>query len=257
MATRKKRLPAPRQIKSLEDTYAREVARLLTPARTIIKALRARERTRPDLRSDALSDEMLFQEVAEWIARAIEPAQIRKVAARHFKRVKKQTDPTFQTWLDLMTARRVGVDPEIAISQQRTLADLAAQARIEENVALVEGAMREMSAELARELQDAISLGQRPDAIVSIFEHRLGVSESRLKLIARDQTSKAQGELSKIRQEALGISRYVWSTSGDERVRASHRALDGQVFSWDNPPPEGHPGEPIACRCVATPLIDD
>lgn len=200
---------------------------------------------------------MLFQEVAEWIARAIEPEQIRKVAARHFKRVKKQTDPTFATWLDMLSDRRVGLDPEIAIAQQRTLSDLAAQARIEENVALVENAMREMSADLARELQDAISRGERPDAIVSIFEHRLGVSESRLKLIARDQTSKAQGELSKIRQEALGVKRYMWSTSGDERVRASHRALDGQIFSWDNPPPEGHPGEAVNCRCIAAPLLDE
>ena len=50
---------------------------------------------------------------------------------------------------------------------------------------------------------------------------------------------------------------YEWRTRGDGRVRSSHRENDGQVFSWDNPPPTGHPGEDYGCRCRAIPVSDD
>ena len=36
------------------------------------------------------------------------------------------------------------------------------------------------------------------------------------------------------RHQRLGIEKFTWDTSGDERVRDEHRALDGQVFSYDD-----------------------
>ena len=44
---------------------------------------------------------------------------------------------------------------------------------------------------------------------------------------------------------------YIWRTQGDNKVRPSHRANDGKIFSWDDPPPTGHPGEDFGCRCFA------
>lgn len=46
---------------------------------------------------------------------------------------------------------------------------------------------------------------------------------------------------------------YIWRTRGDGKVRASHAANNGRIFSWDNPPPVGHPGEDFGCRCTAEP----
>lgn len=37
----------------------------------------------------------------------------------------------------------------------------------------------------------------------------------------------------------------------DERERAHHVDREGKQFDWDNPPDDGHPGEPILCRCYA------
>lgn len=34
-------------------------------------------------------------------------------------------------------------------------------------------------------------------------------------------------------------------------MRASHVANNGKIFSWDNPPKTGHPGEDFGCRCIA------
>ena len=82
------------------------------------------------------------------------------------------------------------------------------------------------------------------------------VTESRAKLIARDQTSKMNSAFNSVRQTSLGIDQYIWQTSGDERVREEHAANDGQIFNWDKPPATGHPGEDINCRCVAIPYFN-
>lgn len=46
---------------------------------------------------------------------------------------------------------------------------------------------------------------------------------------------------------------YIWRTRSDNKVRASQAANNGKIFSWDNPPPTGHPGEDYGCRCTAEP----
>lgn len=82
--------------------------------------------------------------------------------------------------------------------------------------------------------------------------------ESRAMLIARDQSSKLNAALTRARHEEVGIKKYMWSTSGDERVRASHAEKDGQIFEYTNPPADtGHPGHDVNCRCVQIPVLDD
>lgn len=44
---------------------------------------------------------------------------------------------------------------------------------------------------------------------------------------------------------------YIWRTRRDSKVRSSHAANDGKIFSWDNPPSTGHPGVGYGCRCRA------
>ena len=101
--------------------------------------------------------------------------------------------------------------------------------------------------------------------------HQIGIRHARV--IARDQTNKLSGNVSQAMQAAAGVSRYTWRTVGDERVRGnptglypdalpSHYELDGQVFSWDDPPEvgpymrRGHPGSAIQCRCYAEPILE-
>jgi uncharacterized protein HI_1407 len=83
-------------------------------------------------------------------------------------------------------------------------------------------------------------------------------AESRAMLIARDQSSKLNAALTRARHEEVGIKKYMWSTSGDERVRASHAEKDGKIFEYTNPPADtGHPGHDVNCRCVQIPVLDD
>lgn len=87
---------------------------------------------------------------------------------------------------------------------------------------------------------------------------------NRAKLIARDQTAKLNGDLTRIRQEDAGITHFKWVTSKDERVGDDHEQASKRktkfgigIYSWKEGAPEGFPGNADRpnCRCTATPLI--
>lgn len=89
----------------------------------------------------------------------------------------------------------------------------------------------------------------------------------RATLVARDQTNKLNSQLSQLRQNEIGIDRYIWHTVADERVRLSHQAMNGLLCRWDNAMVysadggktwvsrsgvggiEQHPGQDYQCRC--------
>gem|GEM_PF-5424921 len=103
---------------------------------------------------------------------------------------------------------------------------------------------------------NGVTTGKRYTAIADEIQALTGATEYRAKVIARDQTAKLNSALAEIRQTSLGIEEYEWSTAGDERVRESHAANNGQRFRWDAPPEEtGHPGHDIMCRCVALGVV--
>jgi len=111
---------------------------------------------------------------------------------------------------------------------------------------------------------EALRVGQTvPDLTKDIYDimaERTDVTDSRAKLIARDQVAKLNAQFTQERQQDAGIEGYVWRTVGDERVRDTHDAVDGQFFSWDNPPGEtdgNHPGEDYQCRCWAEPVLPE
>lgn len=119
---------------------------------------------------------------------------------------------------------------------------------------------------LERPLREGLS--QRE--LAAQLAERFAIGKRRAQLIARDQTLKLAGQLAEERQTQVGIRRYVWTTSGDERVRDDHAELDGTVQEWDDPPITNasevrrgrpprreHPGGDYQCRCTAEPILDD
>lgn len=98
--------------------------------------------------------------------------------------------------------------------------------------------------------------GMGQESLFDVVMNMGDVAESRAQLIARDQTSKMNSAFTQARQESVGITKYIWQTSGDERVREEHAALDGEIFRWDSPPEVGNPGDDFQCRCVALPIVE-
>lgn len=107
-------------------------------------------------------------------------------------------------------------------------------------------------------MQKGTRVEEISDEILRIVGPNSGITRSRANLIARDQTAKLNADLTRTRQTELGLTKYIWRTVGDERVRDNHRSKDGQIFSWDNPPADtGHPGEDYQCRCIAEPYLEE
>jgi len=98
------------------------------------------------------------------------------------------------------------------------------------------------------------------DAITGVVDSTGRTARFNAARIARDQAGKLKAQLNVKRQTDLGVTEYTWDTSNDERVRDLHAERDQRRFKWAEPPNEteddGHPGEPINCRCVARPVFD-
>jgi len=135
------------------------------------------------------------------------------------------------------------------------------------NVGLVRGLSQDVAKRLSAKLLDALTRGLNNREIEKIITAEFGMARRRAKLIARDQAASFNGDLNRIRQTAMGVTEYVWSTSLDERVRGnpegkypnarpSHWDREGKTLKWSSPPSDGHPGQPINCRCTARAVIE-
>jgi SPP1 gp7 family putative phage head morphogenesis protein len=147
------------------------------------------------------------------------------------------------------TKAALGIDPFI---QDKRLMPLT-QAFVDANVGFIKGLTDDTASRIEKSALTAIQDGTLWTDFQDDLEKSFGFSESRSELIARDQTGKLYGQLNASRQRELGVDKFIWRTSEDERVRDEHEALDGETFSYDEPPDEGLPGEPIMCRCTAEP----
>lgn len=106
-------------------------------------------------------------------------------------------------------------------------------------------------------VERGLQQGVRHTELIKDIQKTFGITHRKARLIARDQTAKLNSSLTRLRQESVGVEEYIWQTSGDERVRPTHRANDGKKFRWDKPSPiTGHPGHDVNCRCIARPVLD-
>lgn len=133
---------------------------------------------------------------------------------------------------------------------------------VSENLELIksidEQTMQRVKAALQERILGTVNRRELSKDLADDIQRIAGLERNRAVLIGRDQVGKLNGRLMQYRQQHAGIEEYRWSSSHDQRVRPSHRQYDGKVYTWGgkNPAPDGSPGIPIRCRCVAIPVID-
>ena len=156
---------------------------------------------------------------------------------------------------DTAIEKATGVSLGRIISNEN-LADTL-QTQIAVNVDLIQSLPDEYYKKISTRIFQRVAQGDKVGSLTFDLMQIAGVTRKRANLIARDQTSKTNAAISRQRQEALGITEYVWRTSQDERVRTSHKNNNGEVFRWDKPSKiTGHPGRDINCRCTARGIIN-
>ena len=140
---------------------------------------------------------------------------------------------------------------------------------VRQNVGFVTSIEEDCLAELEEVVIAGFTTGKPTRTIAAELQRRFGASQSKARLLARDQIGTLSAQLTQTRHQAAGVSEYYWDTSGDSRVRPCHAELDGKRFRYDNPPMMWYmtkagkkytrrcnPGEDYQCRCIARPVFD-
>ena len=171
----------------------------------------------------------------------------RKLSIADWKRVCKKT-----LGIDIMTDYYMGEFYRTSLAEW-----------VDRNVDLIKSIPQNTLGEMKKITSSGFLAGKTPTEIAKEIQEAYMVNKRKAQFIARDQMAKLNGELARKQQEDAGVSKYIWSTSGDGRVRESHRKLDGKVFSWNDPPivdektgRRCHPMQDYRCRCVALPVFD-
>lgn len=193
------------------------------------------------------------RELAAAAGRALEaklrPSELEQLGRRFAKR----TSDFQKAQLQKQARRAVGAD---LFMLDKTIPPLV-DGFVKENVALIKDIPRKTAGEIERISVEAVAKGRRHESLAKELEERFGMGENRARLIARDQVGKLYGQVNAARQKEIGIERFVWRSSRDERVRAEHDDRDGETYHYDDPPDGELPGEPIQCRCHAEPVFGD
>ena len=252
-----KRLPAvkptpqPQPPRLIEASYAVRMNRLLAPYYKVVREQLIpaigpiKRRFEEEMKTDTYNDDLV--EVFESIDTELRVGQAETLAsnvaneAQLFNKVQVDKQLRSVTGIDVLRS-----EPWLAPSTD---------AFVQGNVALIKSVPTESKRRIETLVRTKVEAGESTRKIQEGIRKELGIAQRRAKLIARDQVSKFNGKLSKLRQEESGVDSYIWSTSLDERVRDSHQVLNGTVQKWNKAPAPGHPGEDVQCRCVAVAVI--
>lgn len=136
---------------------------------------------------------------------------------------------------------------------------------VQRNVQLIKNVTTQTMTNIENIIYDGILAHQKWSTIRKDLNHQKELSRKRMKFIAKDQTAKARELINRQEQLAVGIEYFRWVTVGDERVRKSHRKLNGKIFKWNDDPSRlpilndkgdrGYPAEDYGCRCSAIGVI--
>jgi HK97 family phage portal protein len=127
--------------------------------------------------------------------------------------------------------------------------------------------MRDVSADVFSRIQGTLQSGLTDGDSMSQLANRVRaefteISKGRANTIASTETAAAYGTARDVAMKEAGVQWKEWLTSGNENVRESHRAAEGQTVRLDEPfniggaslmfpgDPSGPPEEVINCHCV-------
>jgi SPP1 gp7 family putative phage head morphogenesis protein len=235
-----------RHTKQQENTYHKQIKKLvLDPLTTTLTTKLARAADNASawqFAIDSTFGDPDYQGDVENGSELLASKQINFLSKWHENKIETQFKQLF------------GIDIMPLLNENRTKEVL--DPIITDNIALIRSISPELHDQVNEQYMAILSEhGFDQQKTLKMLTQRFSVSNSRAKLIATDQNNKTIGALQKTRQNQAGVKHFIWRTSEDERVRSSHAELDGKVFRWDVLPPEGMPGQPIRCRCVAIPWI--
>lgn len=137
------------------------------------------------------------------------------------------------------------------------------------NASLIRTLPNDVAEKVVKNIAEEAIKGKRARPIEKIIRQDTDKhSRASARLIARTEVAKTQSAITKSRAQNLDMHWYVWRTALDgNRVRKSHRLMEGVIVNWNDPPsPEElageqsvgryHAGNIWNCRCYSEVLLD-
>ena len=271
MTQRMRKIQAVHSSKQLEVKYRRELDALLRYMLNIALD----ELRQPEKVNDALPD--YFKSLTakmNHIFDKLDAIDLPMFANLIASRVVNTANSANKERFNRQASKTFGIDLKGALSSSgKAVQDQLAIDR-ELNASLIKSVATEFKQQISETIMTNVQSGKRSTDLITQIKERYSVSQSRAKLIARDQTSKLNGSLVKARAQAVGSKTYIWSGAMDERARQDHKVMQGKTCKWDDPTVysddggetwkkrkqiggvEAHPTEPINCRCAALPVVE-
>ncbi|MDE2403060.1 MAG: minor capsid protein [Burkholderiales bacterium] len=166
-----------------------------------------------------------------------------------------------QQWASISAEMSHEIQREIASAPTGELL----KQRLAEQVTLIKSIPLDAAQRVHELTIKGLESSTRGDDIVQAIMASGDVAKSRAVLIARTEVARTSSLLTQSRAEYIGSTQYIWRTSGDSDVRPGHKAMNGKVFAWADPPEveengrymRHHPGQIWNCRCFPEPIIPE
>lgn len=235
----------------------RSIGAVLDPRNRLYKV--AVENVPDAIRAEAASYKMRAQAVHDAIKRKLDEIEknLQVIVEKHkidAEETVRRVDKGFEKSAELLEVQpRLGADAKERLAEDYT-----------NNISkYIEEFSRQSIKSLREDVEDNALAGYRFDRLTEVIRHRYGVTANKARFLARQETGLFMSQYRKQRFTEAGVRRYRWSTAHDERVRSSHKELNGRVFSYDQPPitdtatgARNNPGEDYNCRCVDIPILE-
>lgn len=261
---------AEREFKRITNGYIRLLNKTLADHLPALLAAYKKER-RGDSRFDDVRDlendvRREFQKIAEELEQKLAAYGLDDLVAK----ISKMTKNTSLREWKRVVHDTLGIDL-LNDYYSADFYEAALRRWVDENVLKIKSIPNEALGEMQQIVLNGYKSGATITDITKSIQEQYKLSRRRAQLLARDQVSTLNSQISKMQQQDAGCTKYRWSDSRDSRVRDCHRTLNGKVFSWDEPPEmwydtknsgrvytgrRCHPGEDYCCRCVAIPVFD-
>lgn len=262
----------------IENWYYRQLAQHVKAMRDDIEAtLFARLRKDTTLFQVADSADFRMQDsFIDELLEGIEALRARWELADMAAKTLAQTfvgkiDKTTQGAIETIVGNAMGVDL-VKILSTEGLSNIV-NAGISANVQLIKSIPQSYLDKVQMIITQEGTKGRSGKSLIKQIQEVYPVTESKARFIARDQTAKLNGDISRQRQTSAGIRGYRWRTVGDNAVRESHKERNGKFYAWHpddvgkkledgsvmlDPETDdiGNPGDDYQCRCIAEPVIE-
>lgn len=160
---------------------------------------------------------------------------------------------------------KLGVERLATFGLSFDLSSVQMQKLVAQRTGRITGIVDTIERQLRRELSEGVQAGESVTQMAGRIRNVFNMSASRALTIARTETSGAANQAGLISMREAQIAQVQWVTAGDEHVRESHQAIDGEIILNGQQFKNGlqYPGqqggeasEVINCRCTLVPVIE-